>query len=98
MNQIEELRKAKTVYDNGLTPTQYYSQLVKEFAPAWEISGVPCSAMYKIFCEWCIEKGHDLPNSKLLGYALKDAYNMTSSNKRIGGKPHKIYCGNVTNK
>jgi len=95
MNHIEELRQARLSFEGSQTPTEFYAELIKNFASADEISGVPCSLLYTIFCKWCDENGYVLPNEKLIGHALTTAYGIKSKSKRVNGIATKIYYQNV---
>lgn len=66
-------------------------QRVKEFATPDEISGISCSRLYAIYCEYCSENLYPYPRDKQLGSALKLAYGIESRCQRVAGVVQKVY-------
>ena len=87
--------KIKAIKPNKPLKTQKREQteaMLQEFCTRDDAIGAPCTALLKLFDDFCTEKGYPLLEHKHVGRVLRDMYRIGRRSEKINGNVVWVYC------
>lgn len=87
--------KIKAIKPNKPLKTQGRERTVRmlqEFCTRDDVIGAPCTALLKLFDDFCAEKGYPLLEHKHVGRVLRDFYKVGRRAEKVNGDVVWVYC------